>query len=58
MSGAESFLSNVEVSSDTLDLLRVVLREIGVSFCDIAAKGSFVCFVLFAVAFILVHVSV
>ena len=59
MSGAESFLSKVEVSSDTdtLDLLRVMLRELGVLFCDIEAKGSFVCFVLSAVAFILVHVK-
>ncbi len=53
--GAESFLSNVEVSSDTLDLLRVVMWEIGVLFCDIEANGSFVCFVLSA--FILVHVK-
>ncbi len=58
MSGAESFLSKVEVSSDTdtLDLLRVMLRELGVLFCDIEAKGNFVCFVL-SVAFILVHVK-
>ncbi len=55
--GAEFFLSNVEVSSDTLDPLRAVLRGEGVSLCDATAKVSFVCFVLFAVALILVHIN-